>query len=166
MSKKIIILIILIVSVCRINAQKIDRWVISNGSGNFYETANIDYTLGQIITPTLNNNLVITSGFEQPEKINLKSEKQNEIENFEISFFPNPVEDNLNIFITSKQDINSVQIKIYDANGKEIICNTEFSNNNNFSNLKTDLNNTESGVYVVSLIINNFYHSYFNIIKK
>ncbi|AFU67997.1 secreted subtilisin-like protease, S8 peptidase family [Psychroflexus torquis ATCC 700755] len=65
-----------------------------------------------------------------------------------ISFWPNPVKDNLNISSKDFGFSNDVSVSIYDMMGREILSVSDFSNPNALS---VDLSSLSNGVYIVNL---------------
>lgn len=112
-------------------------WVkpTSTGTFSYVVTQNI---CGNIKTDTVNVN--ISSG------INENTAFANSI-----STFPQPAKDILNIGLSNYYD-STVQMKIIDVNGKEIL-NKEFSVPNNKTILSTE--NLSNGVYILQIISKN-----------
>ena len=65
-----------------------------------------------------------------------------------ISFWPNPVNDNLNITTKDFGFSNDVSVSIYDITGREILRVSDFNNPNTLS---VDLSSLSNGVYIVNL---------------
>lgn len=105
-------------------AQENFRSVIS-ASGGVDKSANIvlEWTLGEVATKTLTDvNSLYTQGFHQPllsvEKIKLKPQLKSALKN--ISIFPNPASDILNIQFGFSSDVPLFVI-LYDINGQELL---------------------------------------------
>jgi hypothetical protein len=65
-----------------------------------------------------------------------------------ISFWPNPVNNNLNITAKDFGFSNDVSVSIYDMMGKEILKVSDFNDPNALS---VDVSSLSNGVYIVNL---------------
>jgi hypothetical protein len=84
--------------------------------------------------------------------VTLKFTKQNlsntKFESNSISFWPNPVDNNLNITAKDFGFSNDVSVSIYDIMGREILRVSDFNNPNALS---VDVSSLSNGVYIVNL---------------
>ncbi|MDD4395592.1 MAG: M14 family zinc carboxypeptidase [Bacteroidales bacterium] len=73
--------------------------------------------------------------------------------------FPNPTSGN--VWMISSEDVQNVEVKVFDVYGKEMMKNT-FADNN----IKLDFNNYSQGIYFINVIENKGKRATFKIIKK
>ena len=119
----------------------------TQGGSNSNSAGSLDYTIGEVVvTFGSDDSTHLTQGFHQPvfEITNIVT-----IEiNFEVSIYPNPAVDQLNIQF--KELHQGARFDLYDANGKLL-----------FTRLITDpfmtipFSNYETGVYFLSFISKN-----------
>ena len=153
--KKIFLIIIFFSFTNLLVAQTISRYSISNASGFYVDDFYLDFTVGQIITPCVQNTQFLTSGFQQPI-VNSKQDYQynEKLANFDVNLFPNPINSLTNVIITSEFEINQVDIRVYDATGKELYVNCKHQNQINYKKIIIDFSNEKTGNYIISIIIN------------
>lgn len=151
--KKTFTLFILLFGFLGLFSQKISPYVISSG-GNYFKDSeySVTSTLGEIFVTTIHNNQnYITQGFQQPTGNAFISvpEVFNQLNN--ISFFPNPFTDHLNIRIDNPGSHN-YEVYIFDITGKLVdkpIFINLFSENQVYSFGTESL---KTGVYLVKII--------------
>ena len=120
--------------------------VIANGGSSFSNSeGSLDWTIGEPIVITLENNLnFATQGFHQTQLQVTEIEEANTFYN--VSVFPNPTQGNVEVKIEDlKEDLN---IKVFDVSGKLVLQKPYTVN----ETTKTfDLNPLESGSYYLQL---------------
>ena len=166
--KKLLNIIILLFILLNTNAQNIGSFVVSTG-GNQVNSNNIyySYTIGEISAPFTQNNYVLTSGFEQPINIKAKQTKKDTLlSDYEIKIYPNPTADIINFNITSRYEIQDININIYNILGEQLFVPTKKLIYENFYSVKIDLSNCQAGYYFVKLQFNNNYSYTYKIIRK
>jgi len=167
--KKYIILISFLLLANLIFAQAITPSVISSGGGVkiFNSEIYYSYTIGQLIAPANSNGSLISQGFQQPVFVN--SQNSDNIENeIQYNIFPNPIVDNFNITITSKEEIKDLKLSFYDIMGKSIILDykiEKIGNISNFQKINVNVQNLKTGQYFINIIVNNQYNKSLKILK-
>lgn len=78
--------------------------------------------------------------------ISITSLKNIELDNLEITIFPNPSTDFININLSTELDINKSYFKIIDVNGNEVLSNTIY-----YHHSKIDISNLYAGLYFFQL---------------
>ena len=78
--------------------------------------------------------------------ISITSLKNIELDNLEITIFPNPSTDYININLSSELDINKFYFKIMDVNGNEVLKNTIY-----YHHSKINISNLSAGLYFLQL---------------
>lgn len=149
-----------------LEAQTISRYSISSASGFYSENLSLDFSVGQIITPSVDNSQILTSGFQQPENKTIKNEQKNEFINYELNIFPNPTNSYTNIIITSEFEIEQINVNVYDVCGKEIFLDYNQQNLTNYQKIKINFSNVTEGNYLVLVTINQMITKNFIIVKK
>lgn len=130
--------------------------ISSQGDSYTYSSASIDFTIGEVVTSTVNNGeKTLTQGFHQTNWSFVSIE--NHIPSYEAIIFPNPTEDFLNIKATSFKNIN---YSIFDEMGKLVLNGTLYSEKTSL-----DVSKLHTGLY--SLVLNSPENKLktFNIIK-
>ena len=92
-------------------------------SGDHYigTNAQLSWTIGEPVIETVSNtNNIITQGFHQTS-YEITSIKENPDLGYNISVFPNPVSNTLQINISSAVDNSNLQIELMDITGKILI---------------------------------------------
>lgn len=145
--KRYIFLIISSFLTLSIAAQK--QEVISSAGGYFVATGiNISWTLGETIIPSYGpvNGLILTHGFQSVLRTVIVEEN---IETpVEVTVYPNPASDYLNISFTEPPD-TKVDLYLFDTNGKlfknEVIEPLS-------GDKQLDFQDLPSGVYILKLV--------------
>lgn len=141
--------------------QTISRYTLSSAGGFFNENTSLDYSVGQIVSPTVLNSQLLTSGFQQPEFITDNNQQNDDEESkYEVNVFPNPTSDYVNIIITSEFDIENIDLNVFDITGKQIYTKIDKQKISNFTKFSIDFSTLETGEYLIQYVINN------SIIKK
>jgi len=166
--KNIFLTILTIFFLQTVDAQRLTPSVISSG-GSVSATGNIYYsfTVGELFTPVSRNQYVLTQGFEQPASITIKKIEQQDslTQNIKLRAFPNPTKSVVNINITSKNEIQNLEILVFDITGKQINLPVEKNNSTNYNNIKLNFQNQQAGQYFIRIYINeNMY--FYKIIKN
>ncbi len=153
--KTILFLTVFFLSINNLFSQE----VIATG-GDYYGNSNISvsWTIGEPVTETINNGTnILTQGFQQSkltasEIFSLKQEKIN------ISVFPNPSNDFINL---KTDDFKDLKYQFSDINGKLI---SEKILNSDITEINTK--NLSSSIYFLKILRNNKLIKTFKIIKQ
>lgn len=136
-----------------INAQTADQHVIGSLGGTFSNASTIvTYTAGEAVIQTLSSaTIIVTQGFQQPFEAGVGLE---EIELFDnLSLYPNPTNDVLNIRLDGSQDNYSgeAELEIYSINGQRVY-NDQLKNIDLNWGIQIHVENLMPGHYQVRLI--------------
>jgi hypothetical protein len=98
----------------------IERWVIGSMGGNYTSGSWVmDYTLGETMVTTVSNaGNILTQGFHQPAGLTV-SVNEHPASNLQVSIYPNPSTDVLNISISNIQEDKTV-LELYDLVGQRL----------------------------------------------
>ncbi len=98
---------------------EISRSVVASGGHDFKnDQIQLSATIGEVMVTTLSTEtLVLTQGFQQPEKEDFTSSYQSPDLIESISTFPNPASERIYVDITTKKEDN-YNIEIFDVLGK------------------------------------------------
>lgn len=106
-----------------VNAQSIERYVISSLGGSYNDGASfyMDYTAGEVAVATISNaNNFLTQGFQQPFTNSIVMVEENEDNPYLVLMYPNPVVDQLSIQM-SNTGTGQCNIKVLDILGQLLI---------------------------------------------
>jgi hypothetical protein len=148
------ILIFLLASCELLSAQSIERYVISNCGGSYYDGSNItvDYTTGELATATIGNTSnILTQGFQQPFINSVSSVQQAKANNVQVRVFPNPVTAHVYININNVSDRN-YQVLLYDIRGKLIAKETRSSGTEGTLKFQLDIETLANGNYFITVL--------------
>jgi hypothetical protein len=115
--KKIILTLLPLAGVALVNGQSISPQVIAS-AGTHYSAGNaqLSWTIGEpIITTVSNGSNIITQGFHQTQ-LNTVSVEEQTIAGLNVTVFPNPTADVLNINLVN--NLKDLQLDLFDMNGK------------------------------------------------
>lgn len=103
-------------------AQSVEPEVYATSGDHYTGTnAQLSWTIGEPVIETVSNtNNIITQGFHQTS-YDITSIKENPDLGYNISVFPNPVSNTLQINISSAVDNSNLQIELMDITGKILI---------------------------------------------
>jgi len=164
---KILIILIILVFPLISFSQKIENAAIFTSSGKIGNSLTLDYVFGQYANFNFSSN---GYSFVSPFSAFFSEEKQEpkEKDNYIVStkVFPNPVNDQLNISITSIEKINTLEVKIYSTDGHLIKTNSEISNYDNFSKITLSTAYLSTGIYWAKITINKTYVRNVNFTKQ
>ena len=136
------ILFILFISPCFIFGQVISPSLISNSGGSFTSpTLNMDYSIGEIVVETFQNNEILTQGFQQD---GIKITTLITGLGITTKVFPNPTTNLLFIELESKVDGT---ILVYDIKGKLLVRD----NLQNENNKQIDFSSFSQGNYLLHI---------------
>ena len=139
------LLIVCFSSSLLLNAQSIERQVIS-GSGASYTAGNIsiDQTVGEaVISTASNSNIIITQGFHQPENsVTISIPETDRM--VDLKVYPNPTNDQIFLNIT-KVEAESLKLRMIDLNGKMLLNKANISPIGNIQTL--DMSAFAAGTY-------------------
>jgi hypothetical protein len=130
--------------------------ISSQGDSYTDSSASIDFTIGEVVTSTVNNGeKTLTQGFHQTNWSFVSIE--NHVPNYEAIIFPNPTDNFLNIKAISFKNVN---YSLFDEMGKLVLNGTLYSEKTSL-----DVSKLHTGLY--SLVLNNSENKLktFNIIK-
>lgn len=121
MMKKLILLLISISVVVQTNAQETDLHIVSSVGGSYQaDNLSLDWTMGEVIVPTLEKtDLVLSQGFHQPS-YQLVALHPISPEERLVEVFPNPFSDEISIKSNSTKPSNGL-IEIYDIHGRKVL---------------------------------------------
>lgn len=145
MKKPISFLFLSIVFIFTINAQ-----VLFSNSGEYSSNANgsLAWSVGEAVIATISDGIdTLTQGFHQ-SRYEITSISENTEEDYNIQFFPNPVEDYFNIQI-GNPDLSNFNFCMYDSQGK-ILCNKRITDRIS----KVDMSNYTAANYFVTVFHN------------
>lgn len=151
--KNLTVLVVLMVFVLTLPAQSIERKVISSSGGVF---TNLDlkifFTVGELSPHYFSNsNLIVSQGFQQ-NNVNITSLVENNT-NLEVSAYPNPTNDFLQIELESKDQIE-ITFEIMDIQGKRVIHSTPNFSFQGKGKTLIDVSELPNGSYLI-LLFNN-----------
>lgn len=137
-----------------LSAQNLNSLVIGS-SGRYVNTGSqgLHYNTGELAINTNDDNAYLTQGFIQPEMLPMStsiSEKE-VYETGYVSYYPNPVENQLNIIFKSAKNTTGVNLRVISVSGKVIeqkLFDTEYRENQ----VQLNCSHWTPGVYVVRLI--------------
>lgn len=115
--KKMLFTLISFAGVAFANAQSISQQVIAS-AGTHYTGSNaqLSWTIGEpVITTVSNGSNTITQGFHQT-LLNVTSVEEQSIAGVNVTVFPNPTSDVLNINLTN--NLKDLQMDLFDMSGK------------------------------------------------
>ena len=116
-------------------------------SGEYFSGANgsLSWTIGEPVTETFSGvNAILTQGFQQNTYIIVAIESMQD-DDFQISVYPNPANDLINIHLNVKSD---VIIELFDIQGKKLFIEKVEAN----TTLKQlNLNNFAIGSYILRI---------------
>lgn len=120
---KPLLCLLLCLSFILAKSQTIERDVIAAAGDDFKTTAfGLSWTLGEPVVETVTNaslNVMLTQGFHQSE-FKVTAIKEPLAEAFDISVFPNPTPDVLNIRLNSAKD-EIIMVQLYSMTGERIM---------------------------------------------
>jgi len=115
--KKVILTLLPFAAGVLVNAQSISPQVIAS-AGTHYTGSNaqLSWTIGEpVITTVSNGSNIITQGFHQT-LLNVTSVEEQSVAGINVTVFPNPTSDVLNINLTN--NLKDLQMDLYDMSGK------------------------------------------------
>lgn len=133
-----------------VSAQSIKPSVVSSGGGYFKNTEySISYTIGELVTPTIESgSSTITQGFQQPTETSV-SVAENIAKTDLFSVYPNPFSDELRIDV--KTGGYSMDVMIYDLVGRQIgVTKNLYANVGETATIDTQ--HLTTGVYIIRLV--------------
>lgn len=137
------------------NAQQ----VVTTSCGNMTNsTVHANWTIGETFTETTsNNNLVLTSGLNQPT-LNIETSVENIKSKMDVSVFPNPTSQFVNIKYDEQLSINA---KIISINGTVLFV-SEINDQNN----QLDFSNRANGIYILEISDKSGKSNIYRIVKQ
>ncbi len=136
---------------CFINStfsQTFSPEVVSPAGSSFTNSSNsLSWTLGEPITSTLSNLNILTQGFQQDNIVITSLDEMKE--STEITIFPNPAVDVINIQFTKPQDKSTIEL--YTMGGKLVL--TRILNSETLSTI--NMSNYAAGTYILKIKNNN-----------
>ncbi len=115
--KKIIFTLLPLAGAALVNAQSISPQVIASAGTHFTgSNAQLSWTIGEpVITTVSNGSNIITQGFHQT-LLNITAVEEQSIPGMNVSVFPNPTADKVNINLTN--NLKDLNMDLYDMEGK------------------------------------------------
>ena len=144
--KKIIFITLCLFFIIKDFTQDLNPEVIAT-SGEYFSGANgsLSWTIGEPVTETFSGvNAILTQGFQQNTYIIVAIESMQD-NNFQISVYPNPASDLINIHLNVKSD---VIIELMDIQGKKLSCEKVEANR---TLKQLNLNNFAIGSYILRI---------------
>ncbi len=133
---------LLLLGIC-VSAQSLTPQVLAS-SGDYFTSTNIklNWTLGEMVTETfITSGNILTQGFQQPNY--LYSSLFETDENKEITIYPNPFSDIINI---NTGDYTDLYLQVLDFQGKNLM-----RKNIKKSNLQIDFSTLSPGIYFIKI---------------
>lgn len=129
--------------------QTIERQVISfNGGSHQIDNKTISFALGETVISTIGtNNNILTQGFFQPDKVVVGTFSING-HDLDIKLFPNPTTHQLNIELSSIQNIPNLDIQILNYLGQAVSAVQQI---NSPSTQAIDCQELPAGYYFLSI---------------
>lgn len=129
------------------NSQSIERDVIATAGDHFIApTFSLSWTLGEPVTETISNDdLMLTQGFHQGSEFKLTAIREPLAEQFDITVFPNPTPDILNIRFNSEMN-EIITVQLYSMSGEKILFERTQD-----KNIQLNLANLSNASYLLSL---------------
>ena len=144
------LLIAISISICDcIYSQSISPEVYAT-SGEYYTGTNatLSWTIGESVIETFSGtNAILTQGFQQSQ-YSITSIEEVHDNKYQISVYPNPVTDLININIRSAEQ-TSFNVELIDLQGKRLYRQNIDSNNNTL-----DLKQFATGIYFLNVYTN------------
>lgn len=163
--KKVSTIIVSLLIAGFLQAQTAERSVISSSGGSYSGPAlQVDYTIGEMVISTVNNSgNILTQGFQQPGLITTKIEDISDV-NMDISFYPNPCTDQLNIRFNEPDEL-ILKAELFDVTGKRILAK-EFDVASRIpATISFDLANVATGAYYMRISSDSKQVANFKVIK-
>lgn len=128
------------------NSQSIERDVIAAAGEHFVApTFSLSWTLGEPVSETIgNDDIVLTQGFHQGE-FKLTAIREPLAGQFDITVFPNPTPDVLNIRFNSEFN-EIITVQLYSMSGEKILFERTQD-----KNVQLNLGNLSNASYLLSL---------------
>lgn len=133
-----------------VRAQSFQPSVIASaGTSNNFLGGSIQWTIGEVDTETFTSgNYSFTQGFNQPDSSNLPTEVSKiSTPQFTVSYYPNPVIGNLNLFFS--KSTGTYILQIYGMVGEKI---SETSISGSSEPIVIPFNKYSEGMYILTLI--------------
>ena len=135
-------------------AQSLDRTVLSNG-GNFQtdpqNTLTLSSTIGEPVVMTQTaTTLLLTQGFQQPDAEIVTSVAVTANGNLESGVWPNPFENQLNIWFNSGKSRDLI-ISLTDMAGRKVLADREINVTQGSSSCTIQLSGFAAGIYLLRI---------------
>lgn len=158
MRKKALLLAVFFLALVSTKAQQ----VISSSGGSFKPTTtSISWTVGEPVVGTLSNGTnSLTQGVQQ-SFLTVTSLAELETLSFQILAYPNPTNDYVFIQFKELSEPISMDIKLYDLNGKVLLSKRTFD-----ESIELPMKDFEPAIYLLKIISDNKELKTFKIIKK
>ncbi len=150
---KIIVIILSLFTWNLAMSQSISGYSISGAGGSLNSNILYDYNLGSISTSAYTGTYSVTSSVLTTEPN--KDYNNTEDFNTQITTYPNPAKNFVNIVITSDYDINNIEIAVFDILGRRIDLNYNIAEMGNYTKATFDISSLDLGSYNFSIILNN-----------
>lgn len=136
---------VILLSYIKVDAQSIQNQIISGSGSNMTNGTNsIVWTLGEPLTASYKNGVTLSIGFHQ-ELFTGPSAVGGEAWSHQVTVYPNPTHDQINVDFTGEQ--GKVQMQLLRIDGTKILSSTLPDLHNSY-----DLGHLPAGLYLIHLI--------------
>ena len=153
--KTIIISFLMIFSFLICRTQTLEPYVIASAGKQVSNNGiSLSYTIGEPVVATFrssDNSKILTQGFQQPNDIIISGIDNSNL-NFNVTFFPNPTRDIVNIRIFNSIPDRKFSIIFLDRIGQILEIPISKKTINKIENIKIDLTDFDEGIYLVLII--------------
>ncbi|SFI42224.1 T9SS type A sorting domain-containing protein [Halpernia frigidisoli] len=158
MKKKILLLLFPVMGICAINAQTSEITAGGNLTGS---GGSASYAFGNVFyQPQSGSGGSTISGTQIPFEITSTLGIENDFINLQMSVFPNPVTDKLNLKIDAK-NLQNYSYELFDAKGSKIQSKKTLS-----ADSSVEMSSYPAGLYIFSVKENGTIIKTYKIIKK
>ncbi|HNX07983.1 MAG TPA: T9SS type A sorting domain-containing protein [Bacteroidales bacterium] len=165
--KKLLSFALLIMLAAWLNAQSMERWVVSGAGGTYLDNINnfqMDYTIGEpVITTASSASIILTQGFLQPFFL-MTSLPETMVNNPEWTLFPNPVTEHLFI-VNDNPEQGTYVIQLFDMMGQLLDETMRETESGTHLSLMMDFDKYATGNYFVRLLYQHKALKTFKVIK-
>jgi hypothetical protein len=152
--RKLLLFFTIILPAVFLQAQSIERYVISSSGGSYYNgiDTEMDYTAGEIAVTTISNlNNTLTQGFQQPFSLQWVAVEENAADPSQVFYFPNPVTDELTVSIQNAKNGN-YKVMLFDILGQLVCKDNIVAGFDDTAKLNINCLNLTSGNYYIRIL--------------
>ncbi len=165
--KKLLLFALMTMLAAWLNAQSMERWVVSGAGGTYLDNINnfqMDYTIGEpVITTASSASIILTQGFQQPFFL-MTSLPETMVNNPEWTLFPNPVTEHLFI-VNDNPEQGTYVIQLFDMMGQLLVETMQETEIGTPLSLLLDFERYATGNYFVRLLYQHKALKTFKVIK-